>query len=766
MPQNVNDRWAAHKMLYNMYGPTEATCGATIKQLLPNQPVTIGIPNPSTRIYILNKRQKLVPLGVIGEICLAGIQVSEGYIGRPVETAERFVSDPICSEFGDRMYKTGDHGYWNQEGEIICLGRIDRQVKLRGFRIDLNHIECQMRRAASDVDTLAVAQKKDFLVAMIQPSSVDVPVFRAKIAKVLPVHALPRYVTAVDALPLTLTGKVDYEKVANSELPSGSPNVKLLASSSTQRIVGVWRDILNLAPYIPIDAESDFLDLGGNSIKQMLLSIRLSAYLGHQIPLRVVVESPTLSDLVKAIEGLDSIPDSTEKEQSLHEHELSSIEKDWWHKYEMGLGSSAFNVSFVCKLGSSIDLSKLTLSWNTILARHKILSGRYTLRRRLGVTKIFPPSPPQVARVNQIDIWQEVNRPFDLRKESPIGVTISASHMAVRISHIICDLTSLRQLLHEVTSVYHGSSLAPIEKTYPSRMVEGSIILPSNLEFWTECLSNLPSQQQYGTIKPQARTSYRGTSAICKLPPTLFHAMIDFAAKQKVTFHQMSLAAVAIALQHGPESLDIILGAPYLNRKCENDMQTIGLFLEPLPTRIRHSTATQSSSDRSSNADLRPESQSFVHAVQRSSQAALSHAMPWTQLLEHLKVTPDFPDHPLFDVMVTFHDERYETSLPISGCEPLYTWAQGAKFKLMTEFVAVSQDSLLLRVEYDTECFERRDVEVLQRLLAGALRSLVEQDNYNEMKERMKELEHGDNGEDELERMKESETFGFELKKL
>lgn len=152
--QNINDRWTRHTTVYNMYGPTEATCGTTIKGLATGERVTVGKPATSTRIYILDSRQYLLRPGVVGEICLAGIQVSEGYIGQLVETAEYFMRDPFSRDPAERMYRTGDYGYWDQAKEIVYVGRKDRQSKLRGFRVDLDEIEVKMLKADPTVTAL------------------------------------------------------------------------------------------------------------------------------------------------------------------------------------------------------------------------------------------------------------------------------------------------------------------------------------------------------------------------------------------------------------------------------------------------------------------------------------------------------------------------------------------------------------------------------------------------------------------------------------
>ena len=753
-----------------MYGPTEATCGATIKRLHPNQPVTIGKPNPSMRLYILDTRQRLLPPGVIGEIYLAGVQVSEGYIGRPTETQYSFMQDSISKDSNYRMYRTGDYGYWRQDGDLVCLGRKDRQIKLRGYRIDLNDLQIRMLRAAPYAKAVAVVRKKDYLLAMIQPSSLDISAFRARIVNSLPAYAIPRHILAVDEFPLTAAGKVDYAIIAKTET-----FVKESVRASSQDyvlevITDIWREVLDLAPGFVIDKESSFIDHGGHSIQQMLLSSKLGAKFGLPVTLGLVLEHPILIDLVKEIETLGPSTAMALPKHPLEQYELSSTEKDWWEKYEMCLGSSAFNLNLVCKIGKEVDLERLTFAWNTILARHRILSCRYTKYQRCDVRRIFAGQTPQVERVRLIDIWQEINRPFDLRRGNLITVTISADHMVLRISHIICDLTALRTILCEVASVYHGHCLPKIGRDFTESLAIEDPIPRASLDFWTNYLANMP-REQYSISKIRLRNSYGGASEVCKVSEVVFHQMIDYTAREKVTFHQMSLAATALALQHDHKPHDIVLGAPYLNRNVNEDMKTIGLFLEPLPIRIRHDSAhyeSDSGSTEGSGTRLASEngSGSFIRSVQSSSQAALSHAIPWTELLSHLQIHRDFPEHPLFSVMVTFHDDRQETGLPLPGCQTLYTWTEGAKFSLMAEFMAVSQDTLMLRIEYDTACFEKEDIKLLQELIVTGIRVLITGASYENMKDQIRTVRTKREGGKNIERRKTSSFFGTELDKL
>ena len=188
LPQEINDKWAAVKPTYNQYGPTEASCASTIQPLKPGRRVAIGPPNPTTRIYILDRNKQLVPPGVVGEIYCAGVQVANGYIGQPELTADKFLPDTICKR-GQKMYRTGDRAFFNHRGEVECLGRNDRQIKLRGFRTDLNDIEARAAGAIKEASATVICPKEDYLVCMMQPETLDIASVRSRLVKVLPVHA-------------------------------------------------------------------------------------------------------------------------------------------------------------------------------------------------------------------------------------------------------------------------------------------------------------------------------------------------------------------------------------------------------------------------------------------------------------------------------------------------------------------------------------------------------------------------------------------------
>ena len=663
------------------------------------------------------------------------------------------------------MYKTGDRGYWNSEGKVVCIGRNDRQIKLRGFRLDLNDLEIRITQVVSSLTAVAIARKDDYLVAMIQPSTLDVADVRSTIAKVLQTHAMPRVMAAVDKFPMTPIGKVDYKEVSNSVNLVTKLAPKQYNTSSEKMLIAAWREALQLGAEVVIDSDSNFDDLGGHSLAQMLLASRLTKLFACRIPFSMIAASLTLGNLAQAIDGLKGQENSAataHRDPVLGERAVSPMEREWWLKYQLKAGSSAFNVSFVCALDrSEVDIERLTIAWNTVMARHRILSCRFVLDHRVGLRRVYSDCIPQVHRADSVDVVEEINRPFKLHRSDPIRVTIAADRLIVVISHIICDLTALQILLREVQMVYNGERLQSITQTYMETTVWHPTASRQNLDFWSRRLESAPACS-YGLPNISDRVTYQGSSHLCRVPTNVYKCLRQFATARKVTLHQVSLAAVALALQAtGNDDIDIVLGGPYFNRPTASDLETVGLFLEPIPFRIQYSPPSEAASCTS-----------YLRTVQDSSRSSLSHAVPWNQLLEHLQVEPSFPNHPLLETMVTFHADPNALPMSLPGVQPLFTWTQGAKFKLLVEFCAVSDQTLLLRLEYDTDIFSIAHIRRIREMVLEALRVLMEEVSFAEARTRLRRVEEevmasdGDHGDATGGEMAMGMAFGARLSDL
>ncbi|KAI0423637.1 BcNRPS1, nonribosomal peptide synthetase [Xylaria sp. FL1042] len=635
MPQYVNDAWSedGNRRLYNI-----------IQRLHPGKKVTIGKPNPTMRVYILGRNQHFLPPGVVGEIYCAGL------------TAERFLPDTICG----------------RDSELI-----DGEIKLRGYRLDLNDLEIRIAQAVEGGTAVAICANGDYLVCMVQPETLDVEAVREVGRKAIPAYAMPRYILPVERFPLTSAGKVDYKEIARKQRPMSPPQAD-----------------------IEINAASNFMALGGHSIHGI----------SNSLPL--IIRSPTLADMATAIDDRKIMP--------LGNDRASPIEQDWFLKYELSLkGTSSFNVSYACAINPvQVDTERLVEAWNVVLARHRIFRSR------------FVPCPEAKGGIHRLvtsrkfSLWWEVNRPFRLDcDENLIRVLVSNTKMLV---------TVLKEL-----------ALRTYEQT----------------EWWKTNLEG--ASRDYGIPDMQLeRTSYGGKTRYTKLSPKFSHRLIRYTEEKAITLHQLALASVAMAMQLHRNDTDIVLGAPYLNRGAE-DMDTVGLFLEPLPIRIKYDHISAGN-----------DAEDFMAVVQEASQHAVSRAIPWHRILEAMGADKDktklYPNHPLFDIMVTFHDHRanvMNNGMLIQGLEPIITYAKGSKFLLLVEFNAAADGVILLRMEYDNECIPEREITRVQQLTIEAMSMIMDGCDYSETKQGLRSVPYQQDT-DHVERKESCNFFGKRLDSL
>ncbi|KAF2198590.1 acetyl-CoA synthetase-like protein [Delitschia confertaspora ATCC 74209] len=737
VPPQVNDKWSKEMPTYNQYGPTEASCASTIQRLQPGQRVAIGPPNPTTRVYILDRNQQLVPPGVVGEIYCAGVQVSRGYIGQPELTADKFLPDTICKRPGEMMYRTGDRAFFNHRGEVECLGRTDRQIKLRGFRTDLNDIEARAAGAVKEASAVVICPKDDYLVCMVQPATLDIADVRSKLTKVLPVHAVPRVIMAASKFPITSSGKLDYKEIARLCSDSSQPILETAKplSATENSVAQVWRRLLALDSSQEVTGASNFAELGGHSVLQLRLASELSNIFKARIPMAQVIKAASLSEMASVIDQIRGQTRGTTTAQlkPLGTNNVAPIEAEWFEKYQIQEGVTSFNVTFACTIAPHIDLEHLTACWNAMLARHQIFRSRYHRDecRKEGVKRTYSKINSQVIRVDDFDLWEECNRPFDVERQNPIDVLISKSTMLLRMSHIIADLTAVQAMMKELMQMYNGSGLGPVKRRYADTVNWSVPATADQKQWWTDYLKGSKDTPNIISNLPK-RTTYKGESRVTKFPLALAQQVLKYSTENSVTLHQMGLAAVALALQTENDSTDIVLGGPWFNRQAE-DVETVGLFLEAIPIRIRYNHNQE---------------QSFIKSVQSSSQSALSNGISWNQVLQAMGYTsdnrPEYPNNPVLDTVVTFHDDRKSPKLPIDGLDPLYTYGHGAKFALMVEFTALTDESVIVRCEYDDAIISKAMITKIEDLILESLRSIADGMEYGAIKERLRNLKCGE----------------------
>jgi amino acid adenylation domain-containing protein len=300
--------------LHNLYGPTEASvevshCAYTSD--MASAGVPIGRPTWNTRLHVLDDRLRSVPVGVPGELYLAGPQLARGYLNRPAMTAERFVADPFDAP-GSRMYRTGDLVRWNAQGQVDFLGRVDDQVKIRGFRVELGEIETALLRHDTVAHAAVTVQEsggEKRLIGYAVPVAgavIDSAALREHVGRELPRYMVPIVVTGLAEMPLTVSGKVDRKALPAPDLPTEGAG-RAPRTAIEEQLCEIAAGVLGLGR---VGVDDNFFDLGGNSLTAMRLASRARTALGLAIEVRTVFEAPTVEQLAA---GLGSTPAAPRK---------------------------------------------------------------------------------------------------------------------------------------------------------------------------------------------------------------------------------------------------------------------------------------------------------------------------------------------------------------------------------------------------------------------------------------------------------------------
>jgi acyl carrier protein len=309
-PAELVERWAPERRFFNLYGPTEATIWSTTAECAPGggRP-PIGRPVANTRAYVLDARGEPVPLGVPGELYVGGAGVTRGYAGRPGLTAERFVPDPFGAA-GGRLYRTGDRVRWSARGELEFLGRVDEQVKLRGFRIEPGEIEGALRRSEGVADCVVVAREdvpgETRLVAYVV-GDVEAAVLREHLLRELPEHMVPAAFVFLDALPLTPNGKVDRKALPAPEYAAGADRYVAPRTPVEEVLAGIWAEVLKVER---VGVTESFFELGGHSLLATLMVARVQQLYGVEVQLRAIFDEPTVEELARHVDSALEVMDA------------------------------------------------------------------------------------------------------------------------------------------------------------------------------------------------------------------------------------------------------------------------------------------------------------------------------------------------------------------------------------------------------------------------------------------------------------------------
>jgi len=666
----------------NLYGPTE-TCVQVTSQLATGREkratVPLGRPVHNTRTLVLDGEMRPVPVGVPGELYLGGPQVGRGYLGRPAQTAATFLPDPFAEEPGARLYRTGDRVRMGRDGELEFLGRVDQQVKVRGFRIDPGEVEAALRAVPGVADAV-VAPREDAagmvrLVAWTVSENGPLPsgALREALRRTLPEYMVPSAIVPIDRIPHTPSGKVDRRALPEPEL-AGEQEYVAPSTPAEVALAELWAGLLGVPR---VGAADDFFTMGGHSLLAARLVSRVREVLGVDLPLRAVFEASTLSALAARVEGAQPAAESASGAGPIPKADrskplpLSFSQERLWFLEQLDPGSPAYNIPVAMELPGEMDLAALERALVEIVRRHEALRTAFVPGDEGATQRILPPDAFRVERASlawmpaaereaEIErrVAAEARRPFDLAAGPLLRATLlegtGAHTLTLVFHHAASDAWSSGVFLGELTALYGAfrrgepSPLAELPVQYADfaawqrGWLRGDE-LERQLSFWRDSLKGAPSTIDLPTDRPRpAVQDLAGAMLHFALSPEASAAARTLAGREGATPFMALLAAFAAVLHRWSGEEDLVLGTPVANRGRAELEEVIGFFGNTLPLR----------------ADLsgEPSFRELVARVRGVTMDAFAHQdVPFEKLVDALGLDRSLSHSPIFQVMFTLN---------------------------------------------------------------------------------------------------------------
>ncbi|GIN54556.1 lichenysin non-ribosomal peptide synthetase LicA [Bacillus paralicheniformis] len=496
--------------LVNNYGPTENTVVATSTAIDPDKGMlSIGKPIANTRAYVLGQNNEVQPVGVAGELCIAGRGLARGYLNKPEETAKRFTEDPFVP--GERMYRTGDAVKWLEDGRLEYIGRIDQQVKIRGFRIELSEIEVQLARL-SEVQEAVVTDIEDacgnkalcgYVVANEQ---LDTESLARKLAQTLPDYMVPSFWVQLKELPVTANGKVDRRALPQPDVEAQTAEYKAPLTETEQLLADIWQEVLGIDR---IGITDNFFALGGDSIKGIQMASRLQQH-GWKLEMKDLFQHPTIGELSAYVQAADDQP----IDQNPVEGEVTLTPIQRWFFERRFTNEHHWNQSVMLHALTGFDPETAGKALSKLIEHHDALrmvyqrngDGIVQYNRGLEETAVRP----EVIRFNEsgaeleaavLKASNRIQSSIDLTEgpllKAAIFKTDQGDHLLIVIHHLVVDGISWRILLEDFAAGYaqaeKGEPIILQDKThsfaeYAARLEEyaGSKAFAKEIGYWQE----------------------------------------------------------------------------------------------------------------------------------------------------------------------------------------------------------------------------------------------------------------------------------------
>jgi amino acid adenylation domain-containing protein len=726
--------------LYNVYGPTETTVWSTLKDLAGGGDMSIGVPIANTQVYMLDRRDKLQPVGIAGELGIGGDGVGRGYVNNSEATHEKFIANPFIESGGERVYRTGDLARWLPDENIEFLDRIDHQVKIRGFRIEPGEIETQLLTHEGIKEAVVVVRNhgggdvNKFLCAyFVGNHALPIAELREYLLKKLPNYMIPSHFVQLDQMPLTPNGKINRNALPAPEIKTGDGYVAP-GNEKEEKLAQIWAEVLGIEKNI-ISMEANFFQLGGHSLKATIMIARIHKEFSVKLPLTEVFKNPTikgLSGFMKECAGETFM--SIEPVEKKDYYPLSPAQKRIYIAHQMQKESKSYNISTIVELKGELDYEKLTHAFNRLIQRHESLRTSFTMVGNIPAQVIhdhveFRITFYQSGKEEAEKIASNFISPFDLSKAPLLRaglIKIGDNHhiLVVDMYHIITDGISYQVLVADFWELYNGNQLPPLRIQYkdfsewqnrllqPGTMNKQKTYWHNNFKDGDLPVLNMPLDYP----RPPVRNIDKGRETYCMLGKELCKKIDGIVKKTETTLFIFLLAVYNILLSKYTRQEDFIVGTLAPGRFHADLEKVIGMFVNVLPIRnypAREKTFNQFLEEVKENTLNTYENQGY----------------PFDELIIDLDLQGNSSRNPLFDTVFTMNpsDNTAKTKKETVGLEakPYQEEVKLAKFDLYF-LVFKMEETVNILIRYSTELFKRSTIEKMKKYYIEILQQVVD----------------------------------------
>lgn len=733
---------------YTEYGPTETTVWCSVLGIEPGDPmppITIGMPMPNGRMYILDPRGEVMPVGVPGEIYVGGAGVTPGYLRRPELTSATFMHDPFTTDpVHNRMYRTGERGRWMPNGEIQFLGRLDHQVKVSGYRVELGEIEAALTRDArvQNAVVLAVGPKtQKRLVGFVEVGELATPdadhravnadELRQMLRRVLPEYMVPASITVMARFALNVNGKVDRHALPIPEPGAASGEYVAPADAIEETIATIMADLLGIER---MGAKDDFFSMGGSSLVAMRLMARLSRAFDLRLTWAMLFEASTVSALAVRVRQLAagssgiSARSETIPKFAGDAAPLSFAQELLWLLDRSTPGLNAYNVPMAFRLTQAVDVPALQTALGKLVARHAPLRSTFNAERDGSVSQrasAVPTIPVAQTDLRSVPanirdaefttrLREAIRAPFDITRDVLMRATVfrldEHSFCLLLVSHhIVFDEFSSHVVVRELGAFYAEAvlgtqaNLPALTTTYADYAAwqrdsaeRGALV--QQLAYWRERLRDLPMLDLPTIGSRPAVPRFEGARRRFTLSSELLERFQALSVTHDVTLYMALLATLKTLLHRYSGQDDIVVGAPITTRSREEFEGLVGFFPNVLVLRTA--------------LDGDPTFAELLTRVRATCVGGFAHQdVPLEKLALELRDAGRSTTDPLVQVLFLV-ESRIQDSFPLGDIEmrPVPVDFGTAKFDI-TVAMRESDEGLGVSFEYRTDLFDDATID-------------------------------------------------------